>query len=64
MRKMYTIFVLLKRRRKENSREIKKVTQVMNTLTNTMNTDEAMNELIKRMKGTRSNEEFLTSMNG
>jgi len=61
---MYTIFVLLKRRRKENSREIKKVTQVMNTLTNTMNTDEAMNELIKRMKGTRSNEEFLTSMNG
>jgi transcription termination factor Rho len=29
-----------------------------------MNTEEAMNELLKRMKGTKSNEEFLASMNG
>lgn len=28
-----------------------------------MNTEEAMNELLKRMKGTKSNEEFLASMN-
>jgi transcription termination factor Rho len=31
---------------------------------NDMNTEEAMNELLKRMKGTKSNEEFLASMNG
>ncbi|MFY7900536.1 MAG: transcription termination factor Rho [Chitinophagaceae bacterium] len=30
---------------------------------NDMNTEEAMNELLKRMKGTKSNEEFLASMN-
>jgi transcription termination factor Rho len=29
-----------------------------------MNTDEAMHELLKRMRGTKSNEEFLASMNG
>ncbi len=29
-----------------------------------MNADEAMKELLKRMKGTRDNEEFLASMNG
>ena len=29
-----------------------------------MNTEEAMTELLKRMKGTKSNEEFLASMNG
>jgi transcription termination factor Rho len=29
-----------------------------------MNTEEAMSELLKRMKGTKSNEEFLASMNG
>ena len=29
-----------------------------------MNTEEAMNELLKRMKGTKNNEEFLASMNG
>lgn len=29
-----------------------------------MNTDEAMNFLLQNMKGTRSNEEFLISMNG
>lgn len=29
-----------------------------------MNTEEAMNELLKRIRGTKSNEEFLASMNG
>jgi transcription termination factor Rho len=29
-----------------------------------MNPEEAMNELLKRMRGTKSNEEFLASMNG
>jgi transcription termination factor Rho len=28
-----------------------------------MNTEEAMNELLKRMRGTKDNEEFLASMN-
>jgi transcription termination factor Rho len=28
-----------------------------------MNAEEAMNELLKRMRGTKSNEEFLASMN-
>ncbi len=28
-----------------------------------MNTEEAMSELLRRMKGTKSNEEFLASMN-
>ena len=31
---------------------------------NDMNTEEAMSELLKRMRGTKSNEEFLASMNG
>jgi transcription termination factor Rho len=31
---------------------------------NDMNTEEAMTELLKRMRGTKSNEEFLASMNG
>jgi len=31
---------------------------------NDMNTEEAMNELLKRIRGTKSNEEFLASMNG
>jgi transcription termination factor Rho len=30
---------------------------------NDMNAEEAMNELLKRMRGTKSNEEFLASMN-
>ncbi len=30
---------------------------------NDMNTEEAMNELLKRMRGTKNNEEFLASMN-
>jgi len=29
-----------------------------------MNTEESMNELLRRMRGTKSNEEFLASMNG
>ncbi|WP_245975124.1 transcription termination factor Rho [Deminuibacter soli] len=43
------------------------VLQRMNILRlyiNDMNTEEAMNELLKRMRGTKSNEEFLASMNG
>ena len=43
------------------------VLQRMNLLRvylNDMNTDEAMNELLRQMKGTKSNEEFLASMNG
>ena len=43
------------------------VLQRMNLLRvylNDMNTEEAMNELLRRMRGTRSNEEFLASMNG
>lgn len=31
---------------------------------NDMNTEESMNELLKRMRGTRDNHEFLASMNG
>ena len=31
---------------------------------NDMNTEEAMNELLKRMRGTKDNNEFLASMNG
>ncbi len=43
------------------------VLQRMNILRlymNDMNTEEAMSELLKRMRGTKSNEEFLASMNG
>ncbi len=43
------------------------VLQRMNLLRlylNDMNTEEAMSELLKRMRGTKSNEEFLASMNG
>jgi transcription termination factor Rho len=29
-----------------------------------MNTEEAMTDLLRRMRGTKSNEEFLASMNG
>ena len=42
------------------------VLQRMNILRlyiNDMNTEEAMTELLKRMRGTKSNEEFLASMN-
>ena len=44
----------------------KEVLQRMNILRlhiNDMNTDEAMNELLRRMRGTKNNEEFLASMN-
>jgi transcription termination factor Rho len=44
----------------------KDVLQRMNILRlyiNDMNTEEAMNELLRRMRGTKSNEEFLASMN-
>jgi transcription termination factor Rho len=44
----------------------KEVLQRMNLLRvylNDMNAEEAMNELLKRMRGTKSNEEFLASMN-
>jgi transcription termination factor Rho len=44
----------------------KEILQRMNLLRvylNDMNTEEAMNELLKRMRGTKSNEEFLASMN-
>ncbi len=45
----------------------KETLQRMNILRlyiNDMNTEEAMNELLKRMRGTRDNTEFLASMNG
>ncbi len=45
----------------------KEVLQRMNLLRvyfTDMNTEEAMSELLRRMKGTKSNEEFLASMNG
>ena len=44
----------------------KEVLQRMNILRlfiNDMNTEEAMSELLKRMRGTKNNEEFLASMN-
>lgn len=44
----------------------KEALQRMNILRlyiNDMNTEESMNELLKRMRGTKSNEEFLASMN-
>ncbi len=37
---------------------------ILRVFLNDMNTDEAMNELLKRMRGTKNNEEFLASMNG
>ena len=45
----------------------KETLQRMNILRlyiNDMNTEEAMNELLKRMRGTKDNTEFLASMNG
>ncbi len=45
----------------------KETLQRMNILRlymNDMNTEEAMNELLKRMRGTKDNNEFLASMNG
>jgi transcription termination factor Rho len=37
---------------------------ILRLFINDMNTEEAMSELLKRMRGTKSNEEFLASMNG
>ncbi len=45
-------------------REVLKRMNILRLFINDMNTEEAMNELLKRMRGTRSNEEFLASMNG
>jgi len=45
-------------------RDVLRRMNVLRLFLNDMNTDEAMNELMKRMKGTKSNEEFLASMNG
>jgi transcription termination factor Rho len=45
----------------------KEVLQRMNLLRiylSDRNPEEAMNELLKRMRGTKNNEEFLASMNG
>lgn len=45
-------------------KEVLKRMNILRLFINDMNTEEAMNELLKRMRGTRSNEEFLASMNG
>ncbi|MEI6185075.1 MAG: transcription termination factor Rho [Bacteroidota bacterium] len=45
-------------------RDVLKRMNILRLFLGDMNTDEAMNELMKRMKGTKSNEEFLASMNG
>jgi len=45
-------------------RDVLKRMNILRLFLNDMNADEAMNELLKRMKGTKSNEEFLASMNG
>jgi transcription termination factor Rho len=45
----------------------KEVLQRMNLLRvylTDMNTEEAMHELLRRMRGTKDNQEFLASMNG
>jgi transcription termination factor Rho len=44
-------------------REVLQRMNLLRVYLNDMNTEEAMNELLKRMKGTKSNEEFLASMN-
>ncbi len=45
-------------------RDVLKRMNILRLFLGDMNTDEAMNELLKRMRGTKSNEEFLASMNG
>ncbi len=45
-------------------REVLQRMNILRLYINDMNTEEAMNELLKRMRGTKSNEEFLASMNG
>ncbi len=44
-------------------REVLQRMNLLRVYLNDMNTEEAMNELTKRMRGTKSNEEFLASMN-
>ncbi|MGZ3851439.1 MAG: transcription termination factor Rho [Flavisolibacter sp.] len=45
-------------------REVLQRMNLLRVYLNDMNTEEAMTELLKRMRGTKSNEEFLASMNG
>ncbi len=45
-------------------KDVLKRMNILRLYINDMNTEEAMNELLKRMRGTKSNEEFLASMNG
>ena len=45
-------------------RDVLQRVNLLRVYLNDMNTEEAMNELLKRMRGTKSNEEFLASMNG
>ncbi len=44
-------------------REVLQRMNILRLFINDMNTEEAMNELLKRMRGTKDNEEFLASMN-
>ena len=45
-------------------REVLQRMNILRLYINDMNTEEAMNELIRRMRGTKDNNEFLASMNG
>ncbi len=45
-------------------REVLQRMNILRVYINDMNAEEAMSELLKRMRGTKSNEEFLASMNG
>jgi transcription termination factor Rho len=45
-------------------KEVLQRMNILRTFIADMNPDEAMKELLKRMKGTKDNEEFLASMNG
>ncbi|MFT4023431.1 MAG: transcription termination factor Rho [Flavihumibacter sp.] len=45
-------------------RDVLRRMNLLRVYLNDMNTEEAMTELLKRMRGTKSNEEFLASMNG
>jgi transcription termination factor Rho len=45
-------------------REVLQRMNLLRVYLNDMNPEEAMNELLRRMRGTKSNEEFLASMNG
>jgi transcription termination factor Rho len=44
-------------------REVLQRVQILRQQMSDMNTDEAMQFVLKHMRGTRNNEEFLTSMN-